>query len=236
MRRTVVVGMLIGLATPPAVALAQPSPRVAEAQRVADEYAAQSRAAREAADQRGAAASSAGGTGISWLTWGIQAVNSLRDLRDSYNTLTDRDPSYDPNYTPPGAPRVPSNCQGTEGCGDCYRAAYGDLNRLRIELERIRAAYQNTKDFADKSVAFGDTVSPIHGVSGLAWQTEKTKILLAEQQLQQTYDAKIASMMPKLEAALRKIGECEQKFFNTPDWYDRYGFIYYTFMADRYKR
>jgi hypothetical protein len=43
-------------------------------------------------------------------------------------------------------------------------------------------------------------------------------------------------MLPNLRGALDALGKCEEKYFNEPDWYDRYGFMYYTFMADRYKR
>jgi hypothetical protein len=32
------------------------------------------------------------------------------------------------------------------------------------------------------------------------------------------------------------LAACEERFFDTADWYDRYGFIYYAFMANRYKR
>jgi hypothetical protein len=51
-----------------------------------------------------------------------------------------------------------------------------------------------------------------------------------------TYDQKYKGMMACLLKAVQGIGECEQKYMKTPDWYERFGFIYYTFMEDRYRR
>jgi hypothetical protein len=175
------------------------------------------------------AASSLGG-------WGLRTLRSWQDLVDAYQPLTRDDPTYQPNYRPPGAPEVPSNCEGVEGCGSCYQDAHAELNRVRTSLERLRVAYKATKDFATKSIAFGDTASGIHAVTGLAWQVERDKITKALEELNHTYDAKHAELIPRLEKALRAISECERKFFGTKDWYNRYGFIYYTFMSDRYKR
>ena len=42
--------------------------------------------------------------------------------------------------------------------------------------------------------------------------------------------------MAKLEAALRQIAECEERVYGEKRWYDRWGFMYYEFMAARYQR
>ncbi len=76
----------------------------------------------------------------------------------------------------------------------------------------------------------------MHAVSGLAWQYSKKGIEESLTKLGRTYDEKYRGLMQNLQATLRKISDCEAQFFDEQDWYDRYGFIYYTFMADRYKR
>ena len=43
-------------------------------------------------------------------------------------------------------------------------------------------------------------------------------------------------MMGTLRRALQEVADCEARYFDVQDWYSRYGFIYYTFMEDRYRR
>lgn len=137
-----------------------------------------------------------------------------------------------------GQPKVPSKCSegGGTGCGACFAKAQGDLKQLRFSLEKLRVIGTWTKKFTDKSIAFGDSVSGVHGVAGLGWQPERAKIEQSYDQFGKAYDAKYQELIGDLEGALRNVGRCEAQYFSTPDWYDRYGFIYYTFMADRYRR
>ncbi len=191
---------------------------------------------REARENMSSAVQSAAGTGIGWLSWGVGTMRSLQELREAYQTLTQQDATLEPDYRPPGSPEVPSSCEGNDECGDCYRQALASLNRVRVDLERLRAIYANTKGFAGKAMAFGDSASGIHAVTGLAWQQEKRKIEKELVDFQHTYDAKYLELIPRVEDALKQIGRCEEQHFHNPDWYNRFGFIYYTFMADRYKR
>ena len=61
-----------------------------------------------------------------------------------------------------------------EGC-DCLEKAYKDLNEQRFKFEKLRIIYNDTKKVVDWSISFGDDVSGIHAVSGLAWQKESKK-------------------------------------------------------------
>ncbi|HEX6322372.1 MAG TPA: hypothetical protein VFZ36_01500, partial [Vicinamibacterales bacterium] len=154
--------------------------------------------------------------------------------------LTKGDKSLDPNYRPPGSPSVPSHCtapDGTssEGCNDCYAAAYRKLTAVRMALEKLRRVGTTTRAFTAKSIAFGDSVSGVHGVAGLGWQPERAKIEQSLRDFEKAYDSKHTELMGLLEVALKDIGQCEAKHFGQADWYDRYGFMYYTFMYDRYK-
>lgn len=162
------------------------------------------------------------------------------ELLGAYDPLTKGDKSLDPDYRPDGSPKVPSHCTAPDGttspgCNDCYAGAYRKLTAVRTALEKLRRVGATTRAFTAKSIAFGDSVSGVHGVAGLGWQPERAKIEQSLKDFEKAYDAKYTELMGLLEAALRDVGECEAKHFNTADWYDRYGFMYYTFMADRYR-
>ena len=183
-----------------------------------------------------------GGTGkaFGWVQDAIGKAKAGADALDAYDTLSKGDKTLDPNYKPSGSPSVPSHCtapdgKGGEGCNDCFAAAHRKLTAVRTAFEKLRRVGTTTHAFAAKSIAFGDSVSGVHGVAGLGWQPERTKIEQSLKNFEKAYDAKHAELVGLLEAALRDIGQCEAKHFGVPDWYDRYGFIYYTFMADRYR-
>ena len=141
-----------------------------------------------------------------------------------------------PDVSPASLPQVPSMCAGSAECRACYTQAYDQLNRIRFTFEKLRCVYNNTKDIGTRATSFGDTVSPIHGVSGLAWQVERRKIEQAMNQLNQSYDAKYTELLGKLGEDMQSINACETQYFGNPDWYSRYGFMFYTFMSERYKR
>ena len=46
---------------------------------------------------------------------------------------------------------------------------------------------------------------------------------------------KYAELIGKLKKSMVQMGVCEDKF-GVEDWYDRFGYVYYEFMADKYKR
>ena len=74
------------------------------------------------------------------------------------------------------------------------------------------------------------------GVGGLAWTLDaRPKIAKSADKLRATYKEKYEEWLAGLEVSLRALGKCEEENFGERDWYGRFGFIYYTFMADRYK-
>ncbi|OGW59680.1 MAG: hypothetical protein A2V83_04215 [Nitrospirae bacterium RBG_16_64_22] len=174
--------------------------------------------------------------GIAWTTFGIDFVTSFGEMRGDYPGLAPGDAAYDPDFSPEGSPEVPSRCAASAECEACFEQAQGKLNFMRYNLEKLRIIYRSTKDYADKAMAFGDSVSSIHGVSGLAWQHEKAGIQKSLDKLGGTYDQKYHGMMRSLRGALQEMAECEKRHFGEPDWYNRFGFIFYSFMEDRYRR
>ena len=194
----------------------------------------------------GKAATGASGGGVAGGTLAFlqdafgKGGKAAAEALDAYKPLTNGDKALDPNHNPPGSPSVPSHCTAADGksspgCNECYAAAYRKLTAVRTALEKLRRVGTVTRAFSAKSIAFGDSVSGVHGVAGLGWQPERAKIEASMKQFEVAYDAKYQELMGLLEAALKAISECEAKHFNTPDWYDRYGFMYYTFMSDRYR-
>lgn len=159
-----------------------------------------------------------------------ERYKTVRDLYDSYTGLGDCISSV----PPPGMPRVPSFCE-TDECGSCFVEARSDFNTTRYSFERLKTIYNCTKTFTDAAISFGDNVSGIHGVSGLAWQSERRKIEKSIKELQKAYDNKYRDLLEGQKRALMKLNECEAQH-GIPDWYDRFGYMYYEFTAMHYKR
>ncbi|MBZ0326394.1 MAG: hypothetical protein K8F54_02205 [Altibacter sp.] len=159
-----------------------------------------------------------------------ERYKTVRDLYDSYTGLGDCISSV----PPPGMPRVPSFCE-TDECGSCFVEARSDFNTTRYSFERLKTIYNCTKTFTDAAISFGDNVSGIHGVSGLAWQSERRKIEKSIKNLQKAYDNKYRDLLEGQKRALMKLNECEAQH-GISDWYDRFGYMYYEFTAMHYKR
>jgi hypothetical protein len=184
----------------------------------------------------GAAARGALVTGAQfWGQHGAAIIGATTQFISAFRALTDIDATC-MDLGDAGAPSVPTSCADSAQCGQCFTDAQRRLDGMRINLERLRCVYTATANFTRASIAFGDSSSGVHGVIGLEWQTQKAGIQQAFESLKHTYDVKYGQMLPNLRASLEGLGECEARYFNEHDWYSRFGFIYYTFMADRYKR
>lgn len=200
-----------------------------EGQHAADKRAVQE-AGRRAVD-----------AGIDQLHTGMGIYEDYVGLANADAALSDvlnpDDNEFDPDYTPEGSPTLPAHCATKEGpeC-ECYADAYKSLNFVRFYLERLRAIYGATRNFTDNAIAFGDSMAGLHGGFGVAWPPERRRIQQTFEQMGQTYDGKYKNYMQGLRKALDAIAECESTYYGVEDWYGRFGFIYFTFMQDRYKR
>jgi hypothetical protein len=119
-----------------------------------------------------------------------------------------------------------------EGCA-CLESAYADLQKRRYSLEKLLKIGQHTKKVTDYGISFGDDFSGVHGVAGLAWQTQRAEILKSIDKFDVTYTNKYNELIKKLYDALIQIDECERKL-GYENWYSQSGFIYYEFMKVRY--
>lgn len=154
-----------------------------------------------------------------------------------WEPLSPEDGQYEPDYDPAGMPELPTLCKDSEKCEACFDKPYKELNNLRFRFEKLRKINRVTKNMLRDSIAFGDGMSNLAGgVVPLVWAKEKEKIRLSEANFNRSYDAKYQELMATLKATLQAIAECEEKVFGEQSWYERFGFIYYQFMAGAYQR
>lgn len=130
-------------------------------------------------------------------------------------------------------PSIPVSCDGP-ACAQCYASAYGEMNFVRLTLERMRSIYKRTENMITWAESFGDSVSPIHGVSGLAWQYQKVGIERDRAHFKQTTRHKYEQLMASMQRALQMVDTCERDHYGNPDWYNRFGYMYYNFVKEAY--
>ncbi len=160
----------------------------------------------------------------------------LEERRDEWNEIQNFEPgACAPDFSASSGAMMASTCVGNAACSECYERAVGELNFIRRQLGRLSCIYSNTKHFKESALAFGDNMSGIHAVTGIAWQNERGGIVAEFEKFKQTYDRKYTDMMGALQRALQGIGTCEAQY-GLPDWYQRFGFVYFEFMKDKYKR
>ncbi len=139
------------------------------------------------------------------------------------------------NSTPlPGAPRIPSFCT-TEHCSSCFGSAREKFNYTRYQFEKLSAIYKCTIEYSKKAIALGDNTSGIHAVSGMAWQIQRTAITKSVDDLKKAYDNRYDILLNELQDSMQKLSNCEAEH-GLEDWFDRFGYIYYEFIKDKYKR
>jgi hypothetical protein len=130
---------------------------------------------------------------------------------------------------------MPSGCDESGDCSQCYESAVSRMNTVRKNLARMSCLKVNTKRYVESAVAFGDNVSGIHGAMGLAWQHQRKGIKASYEKFKKTYDGKYVEMMESLGTSLKGIDVCEAQF-GMKDWYQKSGFIYFELMKEKYKR
>jgi hypothetical protein len=165
-----------------------------------------------------------------------EAVEKYNKMMEAYEHLTPHDGPFEPNYTPPGTPEIPTHCAGNSKCTQCYEQAYGQLTAVRVRFEKLRVLYGSTMAWIRSAISFGDTAASAVGIGGLAWQTERKKVEGSVANLNTAYDNKYVELCNTLQEALKAIDGCEATEFHNPDWYNRFGYMFYTFMQAHYHR
>ncbi len=196
-------------------------------QQAADEKAqsAQQRA-ENAADRKG-------------LDKSIAQAKYVTDLAkqalELYKTLTEMDKEMDPNYQPPGAPDIPSQCLESDECKVCYGDAQAKMNKTRTGLEKLRGINLYTHKMARQGegiITSAGTAGGTIAAMGAAAENQSVDQTVAE------FDAAVRSkreeLLDHVKSNLQDISTCEKKFYQNDDWYNRYGFMYYQFMLAQY--
>lgn len=163
----------------------------------------------------------------------LSIYNSAQDLYNASQALSNGECA--PDFATSENAMMSSECTRGSECEQCYLGAMRELNFVRRQLGRLNCIYQNTKNFTNSAIAFGDNASGIHAVTGLAWQQARGEIVASMNHFKQTYDDKYMGLMGTLEKALKDIDRCEAQY-GQQGWYQRSGFIYFEFMKDKYKR
>lgn len=172
------------------------------------------------------------------------AWTSVKALYSSYTGLS----SCLSSTPPAGSPTIPSICtdlsfdeegeileEQDEECASCFMEARRRFNQTRYVFEQLATIYKCTKKFTDAAIAFGDNTSGVHGVAGMAWQAERIKIEKSVEELQAAYDNKYNELIQSLADDMMELNICEAKF-GVEDWYDRFGYMYFEFMKEKYQR
>lgn len=171
-------------------------------------------------------------TGIAGLNNLLRVTHDARGLYDALPGLSAG--ACAPDFSTNAQSMVPSSCPDAN-CSACYTSASNELNFVRMQLGRLWCIYTNTKNFNTAALAFGDNTAGIHAVTGLSWQYARAGIVETYNHFKGTYDRKYIDLIASLQRALMQISNCENAY-GEPDWYQRFGFIYYEFMKERYKR
>lgn len=169
---------------------------------------------------------------------GQQVGNAVETAMESHDALGDLDRQLDDalDDPEPDVPPVPSSCIDRPACEECFFRAYEQLARSRVLLLRAQALFTATHRFATSSQAHGDNLAPMSKEAALYWMAQKQRIAVSLTQFDAVYDKKIEAMLAVVERTLRELGVCEKNFYDTLDWYQRYGFIYFEFLQSRYRR
>jgi len=157
-------------------------------------------------------------------------LKEIKELYDAYKGIS----SCIDAVRPPGMPKIPSFCE-TDDCETCFLGARAEFEDVRYKFVKLQAIYRCTMNYTDRAIAFGDSYSPVHGVSGLAWQSKKFEVLESVKSLKKSYDKKYQELLGRMQRALIELDACEAQH-GIPDWYDRFGYIYYDFTKTQYHR
>ena len=138
-------------------------------------------------------------------------------------------------------PSLPSSCvdnawavPSNPGC-QCMATAVDKLRKNRQMLEKLRVLVANQKNFVDKAIALGNSYAQLHTLLGLQWiGIRKHDIEEPYAQFKQISNQKHQALMEAIKKDLQDVSACEAKL-GEPDWYQKFGFMYYEFLYAAYR-
>lgn len=169
------------------------------------------------------------------LNDGYGVYEDARDAWEEWESLDDREADCGSNYTADAGPSVPSQCGDSEDCQQCFGDAVRAIDFNRFYIERARCITAANVRMANSAMAFGDSSSGVHGVTGLSWSLGgKPQVERAVADLKRTYTRKARDYLFEIDRSMKKLGQCEAEHFGERDWYQRYGWLYVNFMRSKY--
>ncbi len=173
----------------------------------------------------------------------LEQVNDALEIADDalqawedWDSLDEREADCGANYTRDAGPVVPSSCADSDACRRCYEDAVRAIDFNRFYIERARCITAANVRMANSAMAFGDSSSGVHGVTGLSWSLAgKPQIEKAVADLKKTYVRKAGDYLHEIDRSMRQLGQCEAEHFGERDWYQRYGWLYVNFMRAKYE-
>jgi hypothetical protein len=172
----------------------------------------------------------------------LQRQESVEDFWKSLKALSADEAIPDAGQQGPPLPsscldaswKTPQNAQHYQDC-QCMVTAVDKLRKNRQMLEKLRILVANQKAFVNKAIALGNSYAQLHTLLGLQWIGIRTHdIEEPYAQFKVISNQKHQQLMAAIEKDLKDIGECEAKL-GEPDWYQKFGFVYYEFLYAAYK-
>ncbi|HET6396664.1 MAG TPA: hypothetical protein VFF91_07465 [Pseudoxanthomonas sp.] len=169
-------------------------------------------------------------------SWGVRTVRSSEELAEAYEGLGADDGRYDPLGLDSDGFQAPSACAEDVDCQECYENAMERIDFNRYYLHRAWSITTQYSKFAEGAMAFGDSASGIHGVTGLSWQLQgRPPIKQSLEKLHKTYRAKYADYIDGLERSMTKLGQCEARYAGGDRWFGRYAAVYVDMIKTKYR-
>lgn len=165
-------------------------------------------------------------------------MNLFQQVTDMFDSLSDLDRALtDRLRDDHSGPEVPSSCSGSAAsptCAECFAKAYGEVNFTRNTLARLQTIHSRTMTYIKNAEGLGDTTSGIHAVTGLSWQYAKMDVEREKCNMVKASRDKNAALIQNMRRALDMVAACERDNFHNPDWYNRYGFMYFQFVQSAF--
>ncbi|MEK8034167.1 hypothetical protein AACH06_25355 [Ideonella sp. DXS29W] len=164
-------------------------------------------------------------------------VDAAGTLNGAYEGLAGSDREAQRAFDADSGPTVPSSCLEQAACNACFGPAVEKIDFNRYWLLRARILTVNTVKVGKAGLSMLEAVSGAAQAAGPVLQAhERPAIENRMATLRAKYEEKAAIYLSGLEAGMRALGECEANHFGTRDWYQRYGYLYVSFMRERFAK
>jgi hypothetical protein len=170
------------------------------------------------------------GTGL------VVVAAGAADALDWYRQFPPLDPDDEAfDRASAGMPSARANCAADELCSKCAGDPYGRMERTLARMARNRRLYDYYMAWAKKGIATGDAIAGAAGLGALRWAEDKIEIDRTLKTVSAAYDKGYVAGLEKLDAELKDIDRCEADLYQSDDWYQRHGFLFFETIKSIYR-